>query len=116
MNPSITQSAPTATASAPSWVVFNGHVYRSDHKPAPFTSKEGVHYPRYHDGLVALVYEPQQLGLIGAAPELLAALRDVLEMTSATLCQIDTSHPAFTTIKGAHVAARAAIAKAEGAQ
>lgn len=54
--------------------------------------------------------------LIAAAPDLLAAARSILEMTAAALCHVNCVHPAFTSIKAAHDAAKLAIAKAKGAQ
>ena len=48
--------------------------------------------------------------LIASAPDLLAALRSVLELTSIAFCYMDCTHPAFTVIRGAHHAAKLAIA------
>lgn len=56
------------------WVVFKGQIYRADHKPAPFTSTDGKHYPDYHDGLVALAYTDEDKRAIAALPRMLKAL------------------------------------------
>lgn len=60
---------------APKLVAFRGNIYRADHRPAPFTDKEGVYHADFHDGLVAIVYSPQHLGVMAAAPDMMEALR-----------------------------------------
>lgn len=61
------------------WVEFKGQIYREDHKPAPFTSIEGKHYPDYHDGLVSVAYSEGDRALIAAAPTMFYYLQMLAE-------------------------------------
>ena len=54
--------------------------------------------------------------LIAAAPELLAALREIESKLNALLCErvLDSTLPEFYEVRNARNSARAAISKAEG--
>lgn len=54
--------------------------------------------------------------LIASAPELLAALRVILDATGAAFTCMNAEHPSFPAIKTAHTAAKNAIAKAKGGE
>jgi hypothetical protein len=68
-------AAPVTPASPLPWQVIDGAVYDAESQSAPFTNLEGVHYPDFRTGLVALVYDKSRIHQIAAAPELLAALK-----------------------------------------
>lgn len=53
--------------------VFDGNVYASWSRIAPFTSIDGTHHPTYRNGLIAIVYEKELAPVFAAAPDLLAA-------------------------------------------
>jgi hypothetical protein len=87
------------------WTVLNKGVYASTSRIEPFTDLDGTYHADYRTGLVALVYDGDDgdrdanAQLIGAAPELLAALKMLM---------------ANPEEQDAHNAAHRAIAKAEG--
>lgn len=54
--------------------------------------------------------------LLAAAPEMLAALRIILDAAGEAFTRMDATHPAFPAIKTAHSAAKAAIARARGGE
>lgn len=81
------------------WVVFQGAIYRADHKLAPFTH-DGKHHPDYHDGLVALAYTDEDKRAIAALPELIAALESILVNPSDESLNIYLARKSLAAVKG----------------